>query len=475
MVRGRLLNWAAKRNINPCFRLLVIVAGLEGNEQIDDLLLLKAISSDIVNETISGLELALTNAQIDELVSPQRAQMVRCIFKTSKALYTGKEDDVDKNFTESNAAGMSAELDAFPVLKTQIIINQCGYYLGRHEINTAAEKAKEAILLGQSKIPFCLPQAYRLFSLVCLSKQQITETIEYLGFALTNAEKTGNYNEMGISAYYAAAAQFLYGDVYKAGQLAKKSIEQSIAASRPEWADRSRFLEGRLQFELGNYRQACDIFDTLRKKPYGNITAEKDSLFAAWTYRAKIYFMSPDILKPEVSNYDADLFEIEAAYLSGNYKRAVELSGSLTNPFKKDSFLYTEQPDWSSGFAQCEHLYFSQGEIQDRMLCLFHSLSLSHLPQQEGPDAVLHLQPILRNERLCEMDPWDAFYFYAKYCILERTGASHVDMSTAVSMAFKRLQRRASRIEDIETRRQYLTGPRWSRELSAAAKNFKLI
>jgi hypothetical protein len=42
-------------------------------------------------------------------------------------------------------------------------------------------------------------------------------------------------------------------------------------------------------------------------------------------------------------------------------------------------------------------------------------------------------------------------------------------------MAFKRLQRRAGRIEDIETCRQYINEPRWNRELSLAAREFKLI
>jgi hypothetical protein len=109
------------------------------------------------------------------------------------------------------------------------------------------------------------------------------------------------------------------------------------------------------------------------------------------------------------------------------------------------------------------------------MICLFHSLALSRLSAEESEEALKEIQRILRYERLCEMDPWDAYYFYAKYRILEQTDASLVDMSTAVSMAFKRLQRRASRIEDIETRRQYLNGSRWNRELSLAAKEFKLI
>jgi hypothetical protein len=473
MVSRRLLNWASKRNINPCFRLLTIIFGLEGASHIDDLLLLKSITSDIVSETTSGLELALKNGHLEELVSEQRASAIRYIFKTSRALYTGREHDIDKVFMEQTVDGKGGSFDDFPVLKAQIIVNLCGYYLGRRDINMAVEKAKEAIILGQSKNNFCLPQAYRLFSLACLSKQQTTETIEYLNFALSNAEKTGNYHEMGITSYYAAASLFLYGDVFKALQLAKKSVEQSIAAGRPDWADRSRFLEGRINFELGYYKVAHDIFDVLRKNPYGNNTKEKEGLFAAWIYRAKIYLQDANAKKPDLVSHDADLFEIEAAYLEGNYQKAVELSGVLNNPFSNDNFLYTEQPNWSSGFAQCEHLYFTHGEIQDRMICLFNSLSLSYL--SSDTDAVQKLQRILRDERLCEMDPWDAFYFYAKYLILKQTGSSLVDKSTAVSMAFKRMQRRASRIDDIETRRQYLKGPRWNRELYNTAKEFKLI
>jgi hypothetical protein len=475
MVRGRLLSWADRRNINPCFRLLTIIASLDGLHQIDDLLLLKAVSSDIVNETISALETAIKSGQLDELVSAQRAAAVRYIFNTSRALYIGNEQDIDKVFLEPHEDFKISNFESLSVLKAQIIVNLSGYYLGRHDKPQAAEKAKEAILLGQSKNTFCLSQGYRLFALVCLSKQQTSETIDYLNFALANAEKTGNYHELGISAYYAAAAQFLYGDVYNAQRLAKKSIEHSLAAGHPDWADRSRFLEGRLEFELGRYSQAHDIFSALKKEPYAGMNDEKDSLLSAWIYRMKIYFESPETPKPQHANYDADLFEIEAAYLAGDYKKAAELSSVMTNPFSQEGFLYTEQPDWRSGFAQCEHLYFTQGEIQDRMICLFNSLALSRLSPEDGEEAMKNLQRILRYEQLCEMDPWDAFYYYAKYCILEHTGASLVDMSTAVSMAFKRLQRRASRIEEIETRRQYLNGPRWNRELSLTAKEYKLI
>jgi len=474
IVCDRLLNWAARRNLNPCFRLLTIIANLDGVKQIDELLLLKSFSSDIVNKTFSAIETAINNGQFEKMVSVKAAS-IRHIYQTSKALITGSEKEIETTFNENQLDNLGTLYDQFPVLKAQILVNHSGFHLGRHDEKGAAEKAKEAILIGQSKNSFCLPQAYRLFSLVCLSKQKMNETIEYLGFALSNAEKVGNYHEMSLSAYYSAAAQFLYGDVCHAADLASKSIKQSLASGRPDWADRSRFLEGRIKFDLGFYKEAHDIFEGLLKEPYGSMTCEKENLMAAWIYRSRIYFDDPNIPKPQPANHDADLFEIEAAYLCGDYKRAVELSSSHNNPFVEENFLYTEQADWRSGFAQCEHLYFTHGEIQNRMISLFHSLALSRLSKDGCEEALHDMQKILRDEKLCEMDPWDAFYFYAKYRIQVQAEASQVDMSTAVSMAFKRLQKRAGRIDDNETRRQYLNGSRWNKELSAAAKEFKLI
>ncbi|MDR1837358.1 MAG: hypothetical protein LBQ89_06845 [Treponema sp.] len=474
LVCERLLSWAKMRNLSPCFRLLTIIAGLDGVKKIDDLLLLKSILSDIINETTSGIETAIMNGQFEELVSV-KASAIRYIFNTSRALHCGRENDIERAFAAFSAEDLNAGCDPYPVLKTQILVNLGAYYLSHHNRKDAVEKTKEAILLGQDRNTFCLPQSYRIFSLLCLSKQKAVETIEYLGFALTSAEKTGNYHELAISSYYAAAAQFLYGDIYNAARLVRKSIEHSLDAGRCEWADRSLFLEGRIKFELGHYSAALEIFEALLKWPYGSKTYEKDNLLAAWIYRCKIYFQDPGIPKPEAANHDANLFEIEAAYFSGDYQKTVELSGSLSNPFSKENFLYTEQADWRSGFAQCEHLYFTHGEIQDRMICMFHSLALSRLSPQGNEKAKQNIQQILRDERLCEMDPCDAFYFYTKYLILKQGGANTVDMSTAVSMAFKRLQRRAGRIEDIETCRQYLNGPRWNRELSLTAKEFKLI
>jgi len=473
IVRGRLLSWAVRRNINPCYRLLQIIEKMDGKKQIDDLLLLKTISSDIVNKTTSAVRAAMENNKLDE-IAEGKSDVIRNVFNTSDALSSGTLEDIEKVFSGFK----DAPFDAYPIFYTQLVINQCSYYIGRHDEKESAAKAKDAILLGQSKNIYCLPQSYRLFALVCLTKQQMNETIEYMGFALASAEKNGNNLELAISAYYAAAAYFLYGDIYNSSRLARKSVEQALSSGHPEWADRSRFLQGRLEFELGYYQKAYDIFEMLKKKPSGSRTAEKEDMLAAWMYRCKVYADDEDAFAPQNAGNDAKLFEIEAAYLAGDYKKALELSLEYENPFLKNNFLYAEQADWRSGFAQCEHLYFINGEIQTRIISLYHSLALSRISAKgsaQSEESIAGIQGILRDERLCEIDPLDSVYFYSKYRILEQAGANQVDLSTAVSMAFKRLQRRAGRIEDIETRRQYLYEPRWNRELMQAAKEFKLI
>jgi tetratricopeptide (TPR) repeat protein len=472
LVRSRLIAWVEQRKLNPCFRLLTIMTELGGAGQLTDQLILSSITADLVNGISAAVERARNDDLLEIVTGPERADVIRFIFETTRALISGNAAAIRAAFRDP-----PPDCAAFPVLKTQILSNIAVYHLGQRDNISALEPIKEAILLSQGKSKICLARAYRLFSLVNLTRKRTGEAIDYIGFAVDNAEKSGNYHELGVSAYYAAAIQFLYGNVSRAAMLTRKAREQAMAAGCGEWADRSHFLEGRLAFETGRYREALDIFETLRRESLDRSPAgtHRERLLSAWAYRARVYEQNPLCPKPADGGPDADLFEVEAAYLAGDFDKVVALAGVLGGPCTEDNFLYTEQPDWRSGFAQCELLYFSQSDLWDRILCVYHSLALCRLSAAGGEEARHNMRRILKNEQLSEMDPWDAFYFYAWYRILEQTGGGQVDMNTAVSMAFKRLQRRASRIDDVETRRQFLFQPRWNSALSMAAREFKLI
>jgi len=48
-------------------------------------------------------------------------------------------------------------------------------------------------------------------------------------------------------------------------------------------------------------------------------------------------------------------------------------------------------------------------------------------------------------------------------------------MNTVVSMAYKRLQRRAGRIDDLAAKQDFLNLSRWNKTLNLAAKEHKFI
>jgi tetratricopeptide (TPR) repeat protein len=466
LVKNRLLDWVNRSGLSPCFSLLESLAELGGGGGGDDLVL-RAVSSDVINGTCRGIDTAIRQGRLEKITGPERIAAVEFIIKTLKALHHGDGGMIRSVFQE-----LPPECAFSPVFKSQILANLSAFHLGTGDSAFAAETVKEGILLGQGKNGAVLAQSYRLFALVNLSRQRIREAIDYLDFAVDNAEKSGNKHELAVSSYYAAAAQFLYGNLSKAQRFTRQAGEQAAIAGDDAWADRARFLRGRLCFETGRYRDALELFESL-----GNSSGppEKEGLLAAWIYRTKSYAKIFPAAKPANGGLDADMFEIEAAYLEGNYEKAAELSGALAGFHHEDFFLFTEQADWRSGFAQAELLLFPQGMLWSRMISVYHALSLSRLSPSGGAEAQHSMQRVLRDERFTEIDPWDAFYFFAWYQVLENSGAAQVDMNTAMSMAFKRLQRRASRIDDIETRRDFLSLPRWNSALSLAAKEYKLI
>jgi len=362
--------------------------------------------------------------------------------------------------------------------KVRIFTNAAAYYLGIAKRGPALEAVKKAMLMAQDENQGCgLARIYRLFSLVEFTGRRLPEAIDYFSFAMEEAEKAGEYGELGIAAYYGAVVHFVYGNISKAKQLAVQAQEAALAAVSPGWVDKSRFLEGRLCFEAGSYEKALNIFTDLGLNPLGPETEEFRQTIAAWKYRAGSYLGKS--MQKNLGGPDAQLFEIEAAFLSCEYKKVMELSGAyFEKPKQEQRFILIEQPDWSSGFSQCELLLFTPGNFRYRMIHTFRTLAMCrHISGKVNYDregAIRELEKIMRDE-LSEMDPNDAFYFFAHYRFLKDTGAPEVDMNTAISIAFKRLQKRASRIDDNETKRAYLSLNRWNNILSAAAKEHNLI
>jgi tetratricopeptide (TPR) repeat protein len=403
-----------------------------------------------------------------------RVPVLIYIFKTFKALIHGDEPEIRRAFQEPYP-----EETAFPGYKAQILTNFASYSLGARDVPAASEAVKESILTYQKYRGLRgLARSYRLFSLVNLYRQNLSDAIDYFAFAVENAEKHDDPGELAVINYYAAGAYFLFGNLSKAEWFAAAAEQTAMDAGRPEWADRAGFLRGRCRFESGRYKEALKIFEVLRKNPAKSLSPEAEQVLAAWIYRTNVFLRTPAVRPPGEMNGDALFFEVEASYLAEDYQKTANLAGRLPGKLSGERFLFIEQPDWHSGFAQCELLLFPQRVFWDRMVSTYHALALSRLGHVHGAEreqAARVMERIMRNERLPDTDPNDSFYCYSYYRVLRDYGAAEVDINTAVSMAFKRLQRRAGRIDDPETKRAYLSLPYWNGALSLAARDHKLI
>ncbi|MDR2376038.1 MAG: hypothetical protein LBD96_06320 [Treponema sp.] len=473
VVRERLLDWVFSGRLRPCFALLEALADLGDGAGIfativrGDELILQSVVTDMTNGTSAGIGKAVERGRLESVLGPERALTVAYLYNILKALLDGNDGDIREAFRASPG-------EIYPPFKAQVLVNTAAYQLGIRDTDSALGTVKAAFILSQ-KAPWTgLAQSNRIFSLVNLVKQRIGETVDYAGFAVEHAEKSANYGELVVASYYAAAVQTLYGNLSQAERLAAAAENHAVLAGRVEWADRARFFRGKLAFDVGYYQDALRIFQDIAGNPAGNLSADKLSLLETWAYRARLYSRNP-LLSKASGGVDADLFEIEGAYLSGDYSRTADLAAALAESPSGETFIHTEQPDWRSGFAQCELLLLPIREFRDRMVSVYRALALCRLSASGGAEALMIMQRVLRDERLSEMDPCDAFYFYAWYQVLKESGAAQVDMNTAVSMAFKRLQRRASRIGDPKIRQAYLTQPYWNSALSLAAREHKLI
>jgi tetratricopeptide (TPR) repeat protein len=283
MVRNRLLAWVGVGKLRPGFNLLRALADL--GRVASEELVLDALRRDLINGTCRTLRNAIAESRLEELTGPAHIPALRFMERTMESLLRGDAGTIAAAFSDP------APVDETPSYKAALLIQLTAYKLGVHDTNRAADLIKEAMLISQGRSGGGkgLAHAYRLFALVNLARGRITEAVEYCSFAIEQAEKTGDLAESAPAAYYAAAVQFLSGNISKAERLASQAEEIALSAGLPAWADRTRFLRGKLLFECGRYRESLDMFEELRRSPSGVLPQAAEDTLEAWTYRAAIF------------------------------------------------------------------------------------------------------------------------------------------------------------------------------------------
>jgi tetratricopeptide (TPR) repeat protein len=408
------------------------------------------------------------------------------IYKTQKALCFQKPHEIQEEFLEP-APKYTASV--FSGYKAAIQANLSSYRLGAGNIDAASESIRELMYLNQNLKDGSLP-SYRFFSLLNLRKFRMNDALDYSSFAVDLAQKSGEKDELIKASYFGAVTHFLYGNLSKAEELITKAENIALELCRIHWAARSLFFRGRLRFESGHYREALELFESLKEI----VPAEsgKETL-AAWIFRAKFYLalsssgasgkgsMPHDYLiasHNDASNQDSLLFRIEAAFLLGNFEEVIKLCKTdLSGPDnEEESFFFTEQPDWTSGFSQCEAIFAPARTFRNRLISVYQILAQSRISLREHADEFCtKAENMIRGLLLSEWDINDIFYLYALYLIQEEADLPGKGSTSALSMAFNRLRTRAARIDSKKLREEYISLNYWNKTLYIAAREHKLV
>ena len=343
------------------------------------------------------------------------------------------------------------------------------YALG--EYRQALEAAKKALLFLQEEGNSLLEaDANCQIGLIMMGMDRLDEAAMY--FTLSREQLspgTAPHNYIKTLALE-GLCQIILGNYSQAGRLLDQAEEKSGAYGRRGWEIYTLFLQGRRSFELGRYDQAEEQFlrGLLLCQLYRN--EERRKVFHAWIARSRIYQKryagALHLLGGLKPDGEVLFFTSEALFFLHRQERALEALELALRSLQTDvqEFFPGEYLSWSTGFTSVEDRAMRNREgsgVLLQQIRVFRGFLLgSGRDEEEG---LQELSRITRDERICEEDPYNHFYYYLYNLVVPEMGdGESVNKLTILSRALKYLQQRASRIDETRDKQDYLNRNYWN-------------
>lgn len=467
LIRRRLFQRVRDGRLRPSFGLVRALAALGGDAGED--LVLDSILQDTLTGTVDGIERSLQDQTFASLVGPSRADMLDYLYRTLRALQRGGPEDIEEAFSTPLPEGSWS-----PRTTAVVLSNLAIYNFGLGEIKKAEDQLKRALLLVQDPgVGRGIARIYRLFGIIHLALRGVSEAIDYFSFAQESKDKNDDAEESSLTLYYSAVAYYLFGNVGKALRLVLQAREAALRVGQSDWADWCLFFHARLLFETGRYGEAQELLRAIERP-----SPQVKKLVQAWLYRCEVYRNPSKNPEPPSEGGDGDIFRLEGDFFAKNYGAVISWADHLLTLELPKGFINLEKPDWNSAFTQCEALVFPHASYQRRLILFYKALAQSYGSKAPSPataEAVETLRSMVKDEYLPECDPLDPVFSFGYYRVLKNSAFAEIDVNTALSIAFKRLQKRASRIDDRESRDSYVNLHYWNGALGGEAKKHNLI
>ena len=361
----------------------------------------------------------------------------------------------------------------------------CSEYLfSLYEYDKALKIAKLALIdIQDSGDPAQTADVNINLACIMMGLERIDEAKDYFKIAKENIG-TNLYNTKLITINtHQAVVNFIYGNFSESLRFISNSKIICQNTGKRDWELFDIFLKGRVVFELGNYREAVDIFSSGLNQCDLYFDGKNKELFFIWLGRCWIYLREIkyglNILR------DYEMFS-EALYFAAE---GLYFQDELHNSLKKIESAYVLERDriryfcssnivlWESGYDLIEDRSFVTNGghgVLFQLIRAFKAFIVTKTGQvNAGREELIRLA---REDRLSDIDPYNGYYYYLHALSFPKySGAEAVDRLTLLSKALRHIQQTASHIDNPKHRQMYLFNNYWNSGLMNEGRAHKLI
>jgi tetratricopeptide (TPR) repeat protein len=305
-------------------------------------------------------------------------------------------------------------------------------------------------------------KANRLVGLISLAQDKIIMASEYFEIAHDLAIACGSGFDAMLALDSDATAALIDGNASKAARSFDRAAEIAKALVRPDFEGHALFCKGRCLLELGYFDLAEKAFrDAASLAERFGIEGLED---LARVWRAKLEIDRGDARKalealegPDTSfdgSADALLFAAEAFFALGEPEACAEAAERAIERGMRRSIAPVEGLSFVSGFSCVEDASIGYGKGERAATQRAKALLGWSLVTRGRPERGLELlYEVTRGNPLSEHGPHAPFLHRLRQLAYEALGDGHRgEAEKALGKAFRALQQRASRNDDIEAR-----------------------
>lgn len=392
-------------------------------------------------------------------------------------------DNKDEFATDVYLRLCSVEMNE-PALDSERKIACSDYLYAMFKYKKGLDLAKLALLDIQDSDDTHLKTRVNLnLARILMGMKRIDESKDYFRIARETVDRDSDIFMILEISTHESVVNFIYGNFSESLRLVTNSRSICYKSGRRDWELFLIFMNGRILFELGNYKDAIVLFSEGLRFCDVYFNGNEKTFFNIWIGRCFIYLKQYRFGIKILNDYDsfpeALYFSAEGLYFQEEYNNAFKKIESAFI-YERDRirlFCSSNIISWESGYDFIEDRSFVvEGDhgVLFQLIRAFRAFLMAKTGNET--EGCAELVKLTREERLSDIDLNNGYYYYLHSLTLpEHTGAEAVDRLTLLSKALRHIQKTASHIDDPKVRQQFLMNNYWNSGLMKDGRAHKLI